>query len=53
MSVAYAIWAGVGTVLIVGVLWLREPVSLLKVASIGLIALGVAGLHLSSISGEL
>ena len=50
MSVAYAIWAGVGTVLIaiVGVMWFREPVSLLKVASILLIAAGVAGLHLSS-----
>ena len=33
VSVAYAIWAGVGTVLVavVGVLWFREPVSLLKV----------------------
>ena len=50
VSIAYAIWAGVGTVLvaIVGVMWFREPVSLLKVASILLIAAGVAGLHFSS-----
>ena len=54
MSVAYATWAGVGTVLIaiVGVLWFREPLSVLKVASIGLIALGLVGLHLSSIFRE-
>ena len=38
-------------VAIVSVLWFRESVSLLKVASIRLIALGVAGLHLSSIAG--
>jgi len=54
VSVAYAIWAGMGTMLIaiVGVMWFREPVSLLKVASILLIAAGVAGLYLSSIAGE-
>ncbi|PCI39223.1 MAG: hypothetical protein COB46_09330 [Rhodospirillaceae bacterium] len=54
VSIAYAIWAGVGTVLVavVGVLWFRESVSLLKVGSILLIAAGVAGLHLSSIAGE-
>ena len=48
VSVAYAIWAGVGTVLVavVGVLWFREPVSLLKVGSILLIVAGVVGLHL-------
>jgi small multidrug resistance pump len=54
VSVAYAVWAGVGTVLVaaVGVMWFREPLSLLKVTSILLIATGVAGLHLSSIAGE-
>ncbi|RKZ81026.1 MAG: QacE family quaternary ammonium compound efflux SMR transporter [Gammaproteobacteria bacterium] len=54
VSVAYAIWAGMGTVLvaIVGVLWFREPLTLLKVVSILLIAVGVVGLHLSSIAGE-
>jgi len=48
VSIAYAIWAGVGTVLVavVGVLWFREPVSLLKVGSILLIVAGVVGLHL-------
>ena len=49
VSIAYAVWAGVGTVLvaIIGILWFREPVSLLKVGSILLIVTGVVGLHLS------
>ncbi len=49
VSIAYAVWAGVGTVLVavVGILWFREPVSLLKVGSILLIVTGVVGLHLS------
>ena len=54
VGIAYAIWAGVGTVLvaIVGVMWFQEPVSLLKVASILMIAAGVVGLHLSNTAGE-
>ncbi len=48
VSIAYAIWAGVGTVLVavVGILWFQEPVSFLKVGSILLIVAGVVGLHL-------
>ena len=51
VSVAYAVWAGVGTALItvIGVLYFKEPVTLLKIASIGLIIIGVMGLHLSGI----
>lgn len=49
VSVAYAIWSGVGTALIatIGVLWFREPVTVLKVFSIGLVIAGVVGLNLS------
>lgn len=49
VSVAYAVWSGVGTTLItiVGVLWFREPLNAVKMISIGLIVLGVIGLHLS------
>lgn len=36
---------------IVGVLWFRESVAFLKVASVLLIALGVADFHLNSIAG--
>ncbi len=49
VGVAYAIWSGVGTTLIVtvGILWFREPISAVKIISIGLIVIGVIGLHLS------
>ncbi|MBW4551887.1 MAG: multidrug efflux SMR transporter [Aphanocapsa sp. GSE-SYN-MK-11-07L] len=49
VSIAYAIWSGVGTALIaaIGMLWFREPVTFLKLVSIGLIIAGVAGLKLA------
>jgi small multidrug resistance pump len=48
LSLAYAIWSGVGIAFIasVGVLWFREPVTAVKVVSLGLIVVGVAGLNL-------
>src|SRR3954449_6530615 len=48
VSVAYAVWAGVGTavVAVIGVLFLGESMSALKAASLGLIVLGVVGLNL-------
>ena len=50
VSVAYAIWSGLGTALIatIGILWFREAVSALKLASLVLIVIGIVGLHLSS-----
>jgi small multidrug resistance pump len=49
VSVAYAIWAGVGTALIaiIGVVYFREPLSMMKVLSILMIIAGVIGLNLS------
>ncbi|MDF1557779.1 MAG: multidrug efflux SMR transporter [ANME-2 cluster archaeon] len=49
VSIAYAIWAGMGTALIatVGILWFKEPISALKIISLGLIIIGVVGLNLS------
>ena len=49
VSVAYAIWAGLGTALIavVGVFAFGEPATALKVASLGLIVLGVVGLNMA------
>ena len=49
MSMAYAVWAGVGTALItvVGIVFFKEPSSMLKIVSIVLIIAGVVGLHLS------
>lgn len=50
LSITYAVWSGVGTVATaaVGVLWFREPATALKLASIGLIVIGVIGLHTAS-----
>ena len=48
VSVAYAVWSGVGTALIasIGVLWFREPMTALKLISLALIIVGVVGLNL-------
>jgi small multidrug resistance pump len=47
VSTAYAIWAAVGTglVAVIGIAFFREPVGILKVASLVLIVVGVVGLH--------
>ncbi|MCK4937110.1 MAG: multidrug efflux SMR transporter [Methanosarcinales archaeon] len=49
VSIAYAIWAGMGTALIatVGILWFKEPINALKIISLGLVIIGVVGLNLS------
>jgi small multidrug resistance pump len=48
IAVAYAIWSGMGTALIatIGILWFKEPATLIKIASLALIILGVIGLNL-------
>ncbi|MEN8219263.1 MAG: multidrug efflux SMR transporter [Pseudomonadota bacterium] len=48
VSVAYAVWSGLGTALIaiIGVMWFKEPATLVKMFSIILIVLGVVGLNL-------
>lgn len=48
VSIAYAIWASVGTALIavIGMLFFKEPVSLMKILSISFIILGILGLEL-------
>ena len=53
LSVVYAVWSGVGTVLtsFIGYLYFKEPVSALKVGSTVLIVLGVLGLHGASRAG--
>jgi multidrug transporter EmrE-like cation transporter len=50
VGVAYAIWVGCGAAIIatVGILYFKEPVSALKLASLGLVLAGVVGLKLSS-----
>ena len=48
VSVAYAIWAGLGTavVALIGFVFLGESMGWLKATSLGLIVLGVVGLNL-------
>ncbi len=49
LSVAYAIWAGVGTALIamIGIVFFREPATALRISAIGLIIVGVVLLNLA------
>lgn len=49
VSVAYAAWSGLGTICValVGILWLREGCSALRVLSICMIVAGTLGLNLS------
>lgn len=51
VGTAYAIWSGLGTALIViiGIFYFKEDVSVLKVTSILLIVIGVIGLNLGKI----
>jgi small multidrug resistance pump len=49
VGIAYAVWAGVGTVIVavVGVAFFAESISFLKIVSIALVVAGVIGLHLA------
>lgn len=48
VSIAYAIWASCGTALIavIGIIWFKEPVSIIKIVSITLIIFGIIGLEM-------
>lgn len=50
ISLAYALWAGIGTAIIsvLGVFLFKEPISLIKVLCILMIIIGVVGLKYSS-----
>ncbi len=52
VSLAYAIWSGIGTASIatIGIFYFQEPVTSFKIASIGLIVIGVVGLKLSGVN---
>ncbi|MEA5504648.1 multidrug efflux SMR transporter [Halotia wernerae UHCC 0503] len=47
VSIAYAVWSGLGTILIasIGVVWFRESFTLVKFFSIALIIIGVIGIN--------
>jgi small multidrug resistance pump len=50
VSIAYAVWTGMGTALIaaIGIVYFAEPMTGFKLVCFGLIILGVAGLNLAS-----
>jgi small multidrug resistance pump len=50
LSVTYAIWSGVGTALaaMIGIAYFREPLTLIKVASLEFVILGLVGLSLAA-----
>lgn len=50
LGTAYAIWTGIGTVgtVILGILFFKEPVDLIRFVCIGLIITGIVGLKLVS-----
>lgn len=52
VGIAYAIWSGLGIVLLatIGILWFKEPVSILKIISILLVIIGVIGLNFSGVT---
>jgi len=49
VGTAYAVWSGVGTLMVavMGVLWFKEQVTVLRSISTLLIVIGVAGLYLT------
>jgi small multidrug resistance pump len=49
LSVVYAVWSGVGTVLVatIGIMYFNESVSTRKILFLALIVLGIIGIHLS------
>jgi small multidrug resistance pump len=49
--IVYAVWSGVGTLLVavIGVLLFKESISIKKVFSLLLIILGVLGIHLANV----
>jgi small multidrug resistance pump len=52
LSFAYAVWAGLGVLLIgtIGILYFKEPSSVLKIISMMFIVAGVVGLYVSRIA---
>lgn len=49
LSVGYAVWTGIGIIgaALLGILFLKEPVTAMKLVFIALIAVGILGLNLT------
>jgi quaternary ammonium compound-resistance protein SugE len=50
MGTAYAVWSGIGAtgVAVLGILWFKEPASLMRLAFIAMIVAGIIGLKWSA-----
>lgn len=50
VGTAYAVWTGIGAVgaAVLGIVLLKEPASLARIACIGLIVIGIVGLRLTA-----
>ncbi len=53
LSIVYAIWSGVGTVLValVGILYFHERANMRKAVYLFLIVIGIIGIHISAYHG--
>lgn len=51
VSIAYAVWSGIGTaaIAVIGIAYFREPATVVKLLSILLIIIGVVGLNLGEL----
>ena len=51
VGTAYAVWSGLGTLMVavIGVVWFKEQVTVLRCLSAAFIVIGVAGLYLTSV----
>ena len=51
LGLAYAVWCGLSIVIVatVSILWFSQPVTALKMASLGLIVIGVVGLNVGGV----
>ncbi|MEH2273154.1 MAG: multidrug efflux SMR transporter [Nostoc sp.] len=49
VSLAYSVWAGLGTILIaiIGIIWFHESATLIKLLSLAFIIMGVIGINAS------
>ncbi|MBI5506073.1 MAG: multidrug efflux SMR transporter [Deltaproteobacteria bacterium] len=49
ISIAYAVWSGLGTALMacIGIAWFGEPLTTARAVALGLIILGVVGVNLA------
>ena len=50
MGTAYAVWVGIGAVgaVIMGIMLFDEPVTILRLGSVGLVIAGIIGLKLAT-----